>query len=250
MNQFLFGIYPYISLAVFLVGSLLRFARAQYTWRSGSSQLLRARQLRLGSNLFHAGVLFLLFGHFFGMLTPHWAYEPFIGAGAKQLMAMITGGIAGVLAIVGLPVLLPRRRAAPIIVASPGAASIAVNNLPAHTHAATFTPGAAANVSVAVPADSIGSGTDSVPGDNKVLGAGQAGAVAAKLYSTDAANTTLKPFDVSVPAATGTVEVQSTGNGQPLPVAVRLTGAPVNTVPPFNTLNFIIAVQGVYPSRP
>ncbi len=126
MNQFLFGIYPYICLAVFLVGSLLRFDREQYTWRSGSSQLLRARQLRLGSNLFHAGVLFLLFGHFFGMLTPHWAYEPFIGAGAKQLMAMITGGIAGVLAIVGLTVLLHRRLADPRIRATSSRMDIAL----------------------------------------------------------------------------------------------------------------------------
>lgn len=111
MNQFLFGIYPYLCLAVFFLGSLIRFDREQYTWRSGSSQLLRKRQLRWGSNLFHVGVLFLLFGHFFGMLTPHWAYEHFIGAGDKQLLAMISGGIAGVLAIVGLTILLHRRLA-------------------------------------------------------------------------------------------------------------------------------------------
>lgn len=126
MNQFLFGIYPYICLAVFLVGSLLRFDREQYTWRSGSSQLLRARQLRLGSNLFHAGVLFLLFGHFFGMLTPHWAYEHFLSAGDKQLMAMITGGIAGVLAIVGLTLLLHRRLADPRIRATSSRMDIAL----------------------------------------------------------------------------------------------------------------------------
>lgn len=109
MNQFLFGIYPYICLAVFLVGSLLRFDREQYTWRSGSSQLLRARQLRIGSNLFHIGVLFLLFGHAVGMLTPHWAYGHFISAPNKQMLAMVTGGIAGLLGFVGLTILLHRR---------------------------------------------------------------------------------------------------------------------------------------------
>jgi len=109
LNQFIFGIYPYICLSLFLIGSLLRFDREQYTWRSGSSQLLRARQLRWGSNLFHIGVLFLLFGHFFGMLTPHWAYEHFMSAGAKQILAMASGGIAGVLAFVGLTILLHRR---------------------------------------------------------------------------------------------------------------------------------------------
>jgi nitrate reductase gamma subunit len=115
MNQFLFGIYPYICLAVFLLGSLARFDREQYSWRSGSSQLLRRRQLRWGSNLFHVGVLFLLFGHFFGMLTPHWAYEHFLSAGNKQLLAMISGGIAGLLAIIGLTLLLHRRLADPRI---------------------------------------------------------------------------------------------------------------------------------------
>ncbi|MCW5620426.1 MAG: respiratory nitrate reductase subunit gamma [Burkholderiales bacterium] len=102
-------------MAVFFVGSLLRFNRDQYTWRSGSSQLLRARQLRIGSNLFHVGVLFLLFGHFFGMLTPHWVYEHFISTGGKQLVAMITGGIAGLLALIGLTILLHRRLSDPRI---------------------------------------------------------------------------------------------------------------------------------------
>ena len=57
INQVLFGWYPYLCLTVFLVGSLLRFDREQYTWRSGSSQLLRRKQLMWGSNLFHVGIL-------------------------------------------------------------------------------------------------------------------------------------------------------------------------------------------------
>ncbi len=109
LDTLLFGYYPYICLAVFFLGSLIRFDRDQYTWKSDSSRLLRAGQLRLGNNLFHAGVLFLFFGHFFGMLTPHAVYEHFIGAGAKQLMAMVSGGVAGALAFVGLSILLHRR---------------------------------------------------------------------------------------------------------------------------------------------
>jgi nitrate reductase gamma subunit len=126
LNQFLFGIYPYLCLSVFLVGSLVRFDREQYTWRSGSSQLLRARQLRWGSNLFHIGVLFLLFGHFFGMLTPHWAYERFMTAGAKQILAIASGGIAGALAFIGLTSLLHRRLADPRIRATSSSMDILV----------------------------------------------------------------------------------------------------------------------------
>lgn len=109
INHFLFGIYPYIALSVFLLGSLIRFDRDQYSWKSDSSQLLRAGQLRLGSNLFHIGILFLFFGHTVGMLTPHFVYEPFMTAGAKQLMAMVSGGLFGLLGFAGVSILLHRR---------------------------------------------------------------------------------------------------------------------------------------------
>jgi nitrate reductase gamma subunit len=109
LDHALFGLYPYICLSVFLLGSLIRFDRDQYTWKSDSSQLLRNGQLRLGSNLFHVGVLFLFFGHTVGMLTPHFLYEPFISAGAKQLLAMVSGGLFGVLGFVGVTILLHRR---------------------------------------------------------------------------------------------------------------------------------------------
>ena len=109
LDTFLFGLYPYICLSVFLLGSLIRFDRDQYTWKSDSSQMLKAGQLRWGSNLFHVGVLFLFFGHFAGMLTPHFVYEPFITAGQKQVLAMTAGGIAGMLAFIGVSLLLHRR---------------------------------------------------------------------------------------------------------------------------------------------
>ncbi|MBK9442542.1 MAG: respiratory nitrate reductase subunit gamma [Comamonadaceae bacterium] len=115
LDNFLFGVYPYIALAIFLLGSLLRFDRDQYTWKSDSSQMLKAGQLRWGSNLFHIGVLFLFFGHTVGMLTPHFVYEHFISAGNKQLMAMISGGLAGLAGFIGVTILLHRRLTEPRI---------------------------------------------------------------------------------------------------------------------------------------
>jgi len=126
LDNFLFGIYPYICLSVFLLGSLIRFDRDQYSWKSDSSQLLKVGQLRLGSNLFHVGVLFLFFGHFFGMLTPHFVYEHFIGAGSKQLMAMVSGGIAGVLGFIGVSLLLHRRLSEPRIRATSKTSDIVI----------------------------------------------------------------------------------------------------------------------------
>ena len=109
LHHFLFAVYPYICLSVFLMGSLARFDRDQYTWKSDSSQLLRHGTLRWGSNLFHVGVLFLFAGHFMGLLTPHTVYEHFISVENKQLMAVYSGGTAGLLCFVGLTLLLHRR---------------------------------------------------------------------------------------------------------------------------------------------
>ena len=110
LNQFLFGIYPYVALAVFFAGSLLRFDRDQYSWKSDSSQLLRAGQLRWGSNLFHVGILGIFFGHLVGLLTPLAIWHALgVSAGAKQMIAIVAGGFFGVMMLVGLLLLIHRR---------------------------------------------------------------------------------------------------------------------------------------------
>ena len=109
LHGFLFGVYPYICLTIFLLGSLIRFDRDQYTWKSDSSQLLRPGLLRWGSNLFHVGILFLFFGHLLGLLTPHWFYGHFMQAPVKQMIAIWSGGIFGVLCFIGLTMLIYRR---------------------------------------------------------------------------------------------------------------------------------------------
>ncbi len=109
LNYILFGYYPYLCITVFFIGSLLRFEREQYTWRAASSQILRKKQLRWGSILFHGGIIFLFFGHLVGLLTPHWVYAPIISAETKQWVAIITGGAAGLVCFIGLSMLLHRR---------------------------------------------------------------------------------------------------------------------------------------------
>lgn len=110
LHMFLFGIYPYLAGAVFLAGSLIRFDRDQYTWKSDSSQLLHRGQLRWGSNLFHIGILGIFFGHFVGLLTPLPVWHALgVTAPAKQLLAVVAGGLAGLACLVGLLLLLHRR---------------------------------------------------------------------------------------------------------------------------------------------
>lgn len=109
-HQFIFGVYPYIALSIFFLGSLLRFDREQYTWKSDSSQLLHQGSLRLGNIFFHVGILGLFFGHVAGLLTPVQVWDALgISHGTKQVVAMVAGGIMGSVCLVGLLILLARR---------------------------------------------------------------------------------------------------------------------------------------------
>ena len=118
LQHLIYGYYPYLAGTVFLVGSLMRFDHGQFTWKTGSSQMLSTKNMRLASNLFHIGIIVIFFGHLFGMLTPHWVYAPFLSAGTKQVLAILIGGIAGVLVLIGGGMLLHRRLTNPRVKAS------------------------------------------------------------------------------------------------------------------------------------
>lgn len=96
-------------MAVLLIGSWARYDRAMYTWRTGSSQMLSDKGMRIGSNCFHIGILAILGGHLVGLLTPHAVYEHFITSSQKQMLAMVVGGVFGALCFIGISILLVRR---------------------------------------------------------------------------------------------------------------------------------------------
>ncbi|WP_137938311.1 respiratory nitrate reductase subunit gamma [Chitinivorax sp. B] len=117
-QQFLFGIYPYVAGTIFLLGSLVRFEREQYTWKSDSSQLLKRGNLRVGSILFHVGILGLFFGHLVGLLTPVAVWDALgITHSFKQGFAMAMGGIFGIMCLIGVLILMHRRLTEPRIAA-------------------------------------------------------------------------------------------------------------------------------------
>lgn len=110
LHQFIYGIYPYIALAIFLFGSLARFEREQYTWKSDSSQMLHEGNLRVGNILFHIGIIGLFFGHMVGLLTPVIVWDTLgVSHTLKQMIAMVMGGIFGTLCMLGLLILMHRR---------------------------------------------------------------------------------------------------------------------------------------------
>jgi nitrate reductase gamma subunit len=110
LHNFLYGVYPYLAGTIFLLGSLVRFEREQYTWKSDSSQLLSNKTVRLGSNLFHIGILSIFGGHFVGLLTPHAVFRALgVSDMAHQYIAIGAGAVFGTLCMIGGVLLLLRR---------------------------------------------------------------------------------------------------------------------------------------------
>ncbi len=110
INELLFGIFPYIAGSVFLLGSWIRFDRAQYSWTADSSQMLSSKGLRSANYKFHIGILLLFFGHLFGLLTPASFYHALgLSTETKQLLAMAFGGLFGVICLIGMTALVRRR---------------------------------------------------------------------------------------------------------------------------------------------
>jgi len=119
LHNFVFGVYPYIALVVFLLGSLIRFEREQYTWKSDSSQLLTKSNMRLASNLFHVGVLCIFGGHVVGLLVPHAVFQALgISDMLHQMAAIWAGTVFGVVALIGVLMLLVRRLFNPLVSAA------------------------------------------------------------------------------------------------------------------------------------
>lgn len=127
MNNFIFGIYPYIALSVLLIGSIARYERDPFTWKTSSSQLLRRKQLVVGSILFHVGILIIFLGHLIGLLTPIDLFHALgVSNAFKQTLAVVAGGIAGVMALVGGLMLFHRRWTDPRIRKTSSFADIAI----------------------------------------------------------------------------------------------------------------------------
>jgi nitrate reductase gamma subunit len=111
MKVLLWVAFPYACLAVFVVGHFWRYRYDKFGWTTRSSQLYESRLLRLGSPLFHFGILFVLMGHVMGLGIPKaWTEAVGISEGAYHAVAVGTGSIAGVCTVVGMAILIYRRR--------------------------------------------------------------------------------------------------------------------------------------------
>ncbi len=111
MNTFLWVVVPYICLTIFVLGHVWRYRYDKFGWTTRSSQLYEARLLRLGSPLFHFGILVVLLGHVMGLGVPKsWTDAFGISDEAYHVMAVGMGAVAGVCTVVGMTILIYRRR--------------------------------------------------------------------------------------------------------------------------------------------
>ena len=111
MTNFLWVIFPYIAMAVFVVGLIWRYRYDKFGWTTRSSQLYESKMLRVGSPLFHFGILFALLGHIMGLVIPKsWTDALGIEQHTYHLVAVIGGLVSGVMIIVGFAILVFRRR--------------------------------------------------------------------------------------------------------------------------------------------
>jgi nitrate reductase gamma subunit len=111
LDVVLWIIIPYLAIATFVLGHIWRYRYDKFGWTTRSSQLYETRLLRLGSPLFHFGILMVIGGHVFGILVPVAASRAVgISETAYHVVAVALGTVSGVMTVAGLAILIYRRR--------------------------------------------------------------------------------------------------------------------------------------------
>lgn len=111
MSILLWAVLPYVTIAILVVGSIWRYRYDKFGWTTRSSQLYESRLLRIGSPLFHLGILVVIIGHFIGLVIPEsWTSSAGLSEDAYHVQALLLGGIAGACTLVGVAILIYRRR--------------------------------------------------------------------------------------------------------------------------------------------
>jgi nitrate reductase gamma subunit len=111
MSLILWVVFPYICLTTFVVGHVWRYRYDKFGWTTRSSQLYENRLLRIGSPLFHFGIIGVFFGHVIGLGIPKsWTEAVGVSEGLYHFMAVSVGMLAGLATVVGMAILIYRRR--------------------------------------------------------------------------------------------------------------------------------------------
>jgi len=110
IDLLLWGVFPYIVLTIFIGGHIYRYQKDQFGWSTKSSEFLEKKRLRVGSLLFHFGIIFVFGGHVLGLIIPVEFYNTFgISEHLYHNVAIIFGLPAGIVALIGIVLLTYRR---------------------------------------------------------------------------------------------------------------------------------------------
>jgi nitrate reductase gamma subunit len=111
LDILLWGVLPYVTIVILIAGTVWRYRYDKFGWTTRSSELYESRLLRIGSPLFHFGLLVVIVGHVIGLLIPKSLTD---AAGLSQeayhLQALLLGAIAGFCTLAGVGILIYRRR--------------------------------------------------------------------------------------------------------------------------------------------
>lgn len=111
MDILLWVVLPYVTIAVFVTGTIWRYRYDKFGWTTRSSQIYEGKLIRVASPIFHIGILAVLVGHVVGLLIPEqWTDAANISEDTYHLMAVGIGLVAGAFTIFGVAMLIYRRR--------------------------------------------------------------------------------------------------------------------------------------------
>ena len=111
MGIFVWGVLPYATALILVGGLIWRYRYDQFGWTTRSSQLYESRLLKVASPLFHFALIAVFLGHVVGLLIPK-ALTDWVGLDQHMyhLGAFWGGGLAGIGLVLGLGLLIYRRR--------------------------------------------------------------------------------------------------------------------------------------------
>ena len=111
LSELFWNTAPYVTLAIVVVGTWWRYRYDKFGWTTRSSQLYKSRLLRIGSPMFHFGILVVIVGHVIGLVIPEsWTHAIGLSEHAYHVQAVILGTVAGITTLAGAALLIYRRR--------------------------------------------------------------------------------------------------------------------------------------------
>ncbi|MFI7319781.1 respiratory nitrate reductase subunit gamma [Streptomyces venezuelae] len=111
MKTLLWGVLPYVAFVLLVAGIVWRYRYDKFGWTTRSSQVYESKLLNIASPMFHYGILFVLVGHLVGLFLPEsWTDKVGLTEHTYHLFSLYGGTAAGILLVLGILLLLYRRR--------------------------------------------------------------------------------------------------------------------------------------------